>query len=111
MVNGHMAEGQGLGIRLTEGGVVAAERLRACVGFVQHASAEVNSTDPAGLLCERACKESCPACHISDAPPPGETSHSHNQLQQPLIGHGTALSIMGHLPVKLGAHLRLHRGR
>ncbi len=34
MVNGHIAEGQGLGIRLTEGGVVAAERLRAGVGLM-----------------------------------------------------------------------------
>jgi hypothetical protein len=106
-----LAEGQRLGIRLTEGGVVAAERLPACVGLVHHASAEVNSIYPLGLLGEGACEESCPACDISDATPRRGTCHADDQLQQPLVGHGAALPIVRHLSVKLSAHLRLHRGR
>jgi hypothetical protein len=90
---------------------MAAERLRTCVGLMQHASAEVDPTDPLGMLCERACEESCPACHISDAPPRSGTCHPHDQLQQPLICHGATLPVVGHLPVKLAAHLRLHRCR
>jgi hypothetical protein len=90
---------------------MAAERLRARVGLVHHASAEVDATGPLGLLCKRAGEESCPACHISDAQPHRGTCHPHDQLQQPLICHGAALPIMGHLPVKLAAHLGLHRCR
>jgi hypothetical protein len=103
-----VTEGQRLGIRLAEGGVMAAEGLRACVGLVHHAATEIDAIDPMGLLGEGACEKSCPAGHISDTLPRRGTRHPHDQLQQPLIGHGATLPIVGHLPVKLGAHLRLH---
>ena len=105
------AEGQRLGICLTEGGVVVAERLRAGVGLMQHASTEVDPANPPGTLGEGACEESCPARQVSDAPPRSGTCHLHNQFEQPLIGHDASLPIVGYLPVKLGAHLRLHCGR
>jgi hypothetical protein len=106
-----LAEGQCLGFHLAEGGVVMTLRPRQRVGLVHHAAAEVDPVTPLGLLSERAREESCPACHISDTPPRGGTRHADDQLQQPLIGHGAGLGIMGHLPIKLGAHLRLHRIR
>ena len=106
-----VAEGQCLDIRLAEGSVVKTLRPRQRVGLMHHAVAEVDPVDPLGLLGERACEESPPACHLSDTPPRGGTRHADDQLQQPLIGHGAALGIVGHLPIKLGAHLRLHRIR
>ena len=85
----HMrAEGQCLSIRLTEGGVGVTSRVRQCGGFRHHTAAEVNPVDLSGTWGEGACEESCPACHISDTPPRGRTRHPHDQLQQPLIGHG-----------------------
>jgi hypothetical protein len=69
------AAGQRLGIRLTEGGVVMAERPRSRVGLMHHAAAEVDPVDPPGTLGEGACEESCPACHISDALPRDGTCH------------------------------------
>ena len=103
-----MAEGQRLGICLTEGGVVMAMRPRRCVSLKHHAAAEIDPIHPPGALGEGACEESCPACHISDAQPRGGTCHPDGQFQQPLICHGAALHIVYDLPVKLGVHLRLH---
>jgi hypothetical protein len=106
-----MAEGQRLGIRLTEGRVVMTLRPRQRVGLAHHAAAKVDPVNPPGTGGEGAYEESCPACHLSDALPRSGTRHPNDQLQQPLIGHGAALGIVGHLPIKLGTHLRLHGGR
>jgi hypothetical protein len=81
------------------------------VGLVQHASSEVDATDPTIRFCDCAYKESRHARHISDAQPRGGTRHLDDQLQPCLALHGAAMHSVGHLPVQLSAHLGLHRWR
>jgi hypothetical protein len=88
-----------------------ASRPRQHLGLTHHALAEVDPMDPLHTWGEGACEESCPACHISDTLPRGGTCHPDDEFQQLLIGHRAALEIVGDLPIKLGAHLRLDRGR